>query len=54
MKNTAGQKQEKEQKPEETIEFPYTYTKPKCSVLFKIYKTPRQEYDAYTLAGCPR
>lgn len=49
MKNAAGQKQEKEQKPEETIEFPYEYTKPKCSVLFKIYKTPRQDYDAFTL-----
>lgn len=49
MKKTANAEQEKGQKPEETIEFPYTYTKPKCSVLFKIYKTPRQEYDAFTL-----
>jgi len=36
--------------PQETIEFPYTYTRPKCSISFKIYKTPRQDYDAYTLA----
>ena len=49
MKKTANAEQEKGQIPEETIEFPYTYTKPKCSVLFKIYKTPRQEYDAFTL-----
>lgn len=49
MKDAASQKLEKGQNPQETIEFPYTYTKPKCSVLFKIYKTPRQEYDAFTL-----
>lgn len=50
MKETANQKQENGQIPQETIEFPYTYTKPKCSISFKIYKTPRQDYDAYTLA----
>ena len=49
MKNTASQRPEKGQNPEETIEFPYTYTKPKCSVSFKIYKTPRHDYDAFTL-----
>ena len=49
MKKTANAEQERGQNPEEPIEFPYTYTKPKCSVSFKIYKTPRQEYDAFTL-----
>ena len=49
MKNPVSQKPENGQNPQEAIDFPYTYTKPKCSVLFKIYKTPRQEYDAYTL-----
>ena len=49
MKKTANAEREKGRIPEETIEFPYTYTKPKCSVRFKTYKTPRQEYDAYTL-----
>jgi hypothetical protein len=49
MKNAAGRKQGNGQSPQEAIDFPYTYTKPKCSVSFKIYKTPRQEYDAFTL-----
>jgi hypothetical protein len=48
MKNTATSKQKYGQIPEE-ITFPHTYSKPKCSVSFKIYKTPRQEYDAFTL-----
>jgi integrase len=34
---------------QEEITFPYVYTRPKCSVTFKIYKTPRESYDAFTL-----
>src|ERR1051326_3531094 len=45
MKKTEARKQPQE----EEIEFPYTYTKPKSSVSVKIYKTPRDGYDAFTL-----
>jgi integrase len=43
MKKTEARKQEQE------IAFPYTYTKPKSSVSVKIYKTPREDYDAFTV-----
>jgi integrase len=33
----------------EEISFPYTYTKPGCSVSVKIYKTPTRGYDAFTV-----
>src|SRR5215831_4997541 len=36
---------------EKEIEFPFTYTKPKSSVQVKIYKTPRDGYDAFTVPG---
>jgi integrase len=50
MKNsdTSTQAKTKDQEQQE-ISFPYEYTKPKCSVSFKIYKTPREDYDAFTL-----
>jgi hypothetical protein len=35
---------------QEEITFPYVYTRPKGSISFKISKTPRDDYDAYTLA----
>jgi integrase len=31
------------------IEFPYTYTKPGCSISVKIYHTPTRGYDAFTV-----
>jgi integrase len=43
MKKSEARKQQPE------IEFPYTYTKPKSSVSLKIYKTPRDGYDAFTV-----
>lgn len=49
MQSTGSQKRENGLNPQEIIEFPYEYSRPKCSVTFKIYKTPRQDYDAYTL-----
>src|SRR5260370_22532077 len=45
MKKSETRKQEQQ----EEITFPYTYTKPKSSVRVKIYKTPRDGYDAFTL-----
>src|SRR3954466_14686695 len=42
MKKSAGIR-------EEEVTFPYTYTKPKSSVQVKIYKTPRDGYDAFTV-----
>src|SRR2546423_4917320 len=39
----------RKQQEQEEITFPYTYTKPKSSVRVKIYKTPRDGYDAFTL-----
>jgi integrase len=45
MKKPQAGKQEEQ----EEIAFPYTYTKPKSSVSVKIYKTPRDGYDAFTL-----
>src|SRR3954454_19050840 len=45
MKKPDAQKQEEQ----EEISFPYTYTKPKSSVTVKIYKTPRDGYDAFTV-----
>ena len=41
MKNTATSKQLKDLNPQE-ITFPYVYSKPRCSVSFKIYKTPHK------------
>lgn len=38
-----------EEQEQQQVEFPYEYKRPKCSVLFKIYKTPRDDYDAFTL-----
>ena len=32
------------------ISFPYTYTRPGCSVSVKVYQTPRNGYEAFTLA----
>ena len=31
------------------IEFPYTYSKPGCSITVRIYKTPTRGYDAFTV-----
>src|ERR1035437_1043329 len=47
MKKTDNLKEQKGQELE--IEFPYTYSKPGYSVSVKIYKTPRDGYDAVTL-----
>ena len=47
MKKTDNLKEQKGQELE--IEFPYTYSKPGYSVSVKIYKTPRDGYDAFTL-----
>lgn len=50
MKNSDTSKQAKTKDQEQQeVSFPYEYTKPKCSVSFKIYKTPREDYDAFTL-----
>jgi hypothetical protein len=50
MKKSDLSKQAKaEEQEQQEIEFPYEYTRPKCSVSFKIYKTPRESYDAFTL-----
>jgi len=46
MKKNEARKQEEQ----EEITFPYTYSKPGHSVSVKIYKTPRDGYDAFTLA----
>jgi len=48
MKNIEPAKAKTNGAPEE-ITFPYTYSKPGHSVSVKIYKTPRQDYDAFTL-----
>src|ERR1035441_10784067 len=48
MKKNESAKQAKAEEKQE-IKFPYTYSKPGYSVSVKIYKTPRQDYDAYTL-----
>jgi integrase len=48
MKKSETSKQKNGQDPEE-ITFPYTYSKPGYSVSVKVYRTPRQDYDAYTL-----
>ena len=48
MKKNESAKQAKAEEKQE-ITFPYTYSKPGYSVSVKIYKTPRQDYDAYTL-----
>src|ERR1039457_680732 len=49
MKKNESAKQAKAQEIQAEITFPYTYSKPGYSVSVKIYKTPRQDYDAYTL-----
>src|ERR1039457_6113788 len=49
MKKNESAKQAKAQEIQAEITFPYTYSKPGHSVSAKIYKTPRQDYDAYTL-----
>ncbi|HNU99809.1 MAG TPA: site-specific integrase [Verrucomicrobiota bacterium] len=46
--DTPQQANAKEQEQPQ-VEFPYEYKRPKCSVAFKIYKTPRDDYDAFTL-----
>jgi integrase len=46
--DTSKQAKAKEQEQQE-VSFPYEYTRPRCSVRFKIYKTPRESYDAFTL-----
>src|SRR5215471_861040 len=43
-------KEPRKQEEQEEITFPYSYTKPGHSVSVKIYKTPRDGYDAFTLA----
>src|ERR1017187_9516870 len=48
MKKNESAKQAKAEE-KQAITFPYTYSKPGYSVSVKIYKTPRQDYDAYTL-----
>jgi hypothetical protein len=47
IKKTDNLKGQKEQ--EQEITFPYTYSKPGYSVSVKIYQTPRDGYDAFTL-----
>ena len=49
MKISDTSKQAKAKQEQEEITFPYEYTRPRCSVSFKIYKTPRESYDAFTL-----
>jgi len=49
MKRTESLKSLKGQEQVE-ITFPYTHSKPGYSVSVKIYKTPRDGYDAFTLA----
>src|ERR1017187_6322998 len=49
MKKNESAKQAKAQDNQVEITFPYMYSKPGYSVSVKIYKTPRQDYDAYTL-----
>jgi hypothetical protein len=43
-------KEARKQEELEEITFPHTYSKPGYSVSVKIYKTPRDGYDAFTLA----
>src|SRR3954468_6118936 len=37
------------QQQNEEISFPFTYSKPRSSFRAKIYRTPRNGYDAFTL-----